>query len=253
MLVALSIVFIFYRTLDLDHLERAIYSLAKQTDLKLASELTFIDNNTAYDPEDIRAVVEPHFQEPFVTYHFLKHGDDSRRHSWSANYGIRAAVNDTVFFTRADYILMEDCLERMAEEAMKREPSFISGWCWQMAAKRQDDSNTPKMYDHEPVYEAYGWRTDVRFLLQHRWAHCFHETDQDAGVYVTTKEAMQIGGWYDEAMIHFGYQQSTLQRRMARANVRMYAIPDYLFCHQHHEADRNFARALQEFHSSKGG
>jgi len=244
----LSIVFVFYQTLDLGHLERAVYSLTKQTALDRASELVFVDNNTHYEPDEIRAVVEPHFQEPFVKYHFLKHGDSSRRHSWSANYGIQAAVNELFFFTRADYILMEDALERMADKAGENPLSFVSGWCWQMGYDRQTE-----MTETEPPYEAYAWRTNARFLLQYPYAFRFHETDQDAGTYVTSKAAMGKGGWYDEAMVHFGYQQSTLQRRMRAAGVEMRAIQDYLFCHQHHEADRNFVRALQEYRQSKGG
>lgn len=243
----LSIVFTFYRTLDLTHLERALYSVSRQEGLcELADELVFVDNNTVYEPGEIRSVVELYFQEPFVSYHFMKHGDSTRRHSWSANYGIRAARNERVFFTRADYILMEDCLYKMAAQAEGL--SFVSGWCWQMGYDRQAESTeTP------PPYEAYGWRTNVRYLLQYPYAFEFPETDQDAGVYVTSREAMEKGGWYDEAMINFGYQQSTLQRKMRKAGVKMWAIPEFLFCHQHHEADRDFDRARKEYNQSRGG
>lgn len=245
----LSLVFIFYRTLDLDHLERAIYSLARQTGLGLASELVFVDNNTAYEPEAIRAVVEPHFQEPFVKYHFLKHGVDSRRHSWSANYGIRAAANEDFFFTRADFILMEDCLERMAMTAREsQQPALATGWGWYLA-RSADEAGL-----HIDVpYEDYDWRNNVRALLQYPSSLRFHDTALDAGVFVTSKAAIELGGWYDEAMINFGFQQSTLQRHMSNAGVYMVAIEDYLFCHQHHAADRNFERAWDEYIHSRGG
>jgi hypothetical protein len=244
----LSIVFTFYQTLDLDHLERALYSLSRQTELGRADELVFVDNNTVFHPDEIRAVVEQYRIPMRLSYHFQKHGNPDRRHSWSANYGIRAADNEMFFFTRADYILMEDALERMTDECAGEGLTFASGWCWQMACER---GGTP--YEAVPSYEAYAWRRNVRFLLQHTHAHRFHETDKDAGVFATTKEAIALGGWYDEAMISFGYQQSTLQRRMRNAGVCMTAIQDYLFCHQHHEADRDFNRAHAEYVNSRGG
>ena len=251
----LSIVFTFYRTLDLNHLERAITSLAKQTIWPLndpKDELLFVDNNTEYDEADIRGVIEPHFKYPFLNYHSCKHGDPNKRHSWSANYGIRHARNSKIFFTRADYILMEDAIEKM--DAIWKEGRFVSGWCWQMGCKRQEVADRLCLvYDKDPEYESYAWRSNVRNLLQHPNAHSFPETDMDAGTYMTSKAAMKVGGWYDEAMIGFGYQQSTLQRRMAEGGIAMMVVPEYLFCHQHHEAERDFDKALQEYRNSRGG
>jgi len=244
----LSIVFTFYRTLTLEDLERATYSLVHQERLhELADEIVFVDNNTLYEPVEILEVTEPYFRSFPVRYHFEKHGDSDKRHSWSANYGIRAARNERVFFTRADYILMEDCLWKMAEAAGEG-LNFVSGWCWQMGYDQQAQSTeTP------PPYEAYAWRTNVRWLLQYPYAFKFHQTHEDAGVFATCKEAMEKGGWYDEAMINFGYQQSTLQRRMRQAGVKMWALQEYLFCHQHHEANRDFRLAQEEYNRSRGG
>ena len=245
----LSIVFTFYRTLDLKHLERALCSLSMQTALDQATELVFVDNNTNYAPVEIENVVREYEELlPEVKYHFMKHGQSDRCHSWSANYGIRAAENDLVFFTRADYILMEDCLERMLAGMRDEQMAFMSGWCYQMACQRGGEP-----YEMEPPYEAFGWRDNVRNLLLWPHAHLFHETDKDAGTYLTTRTAVAAGGWYDELMVSFGYQQSTLQRQMSNAGVRMEAIQEFLFCHQHHEADRDFARARHEYMRSRGG
>jgi GT2 family glycosyltransferase len=244
----LSIVFTFYQTLDLNHLERAVYSLAQQVELgEIADELVFVDNNTVYHPDQIREIVEQHHW-PRPSYHFQKHGDNNRRHSWSANYGFRAAANEFVFFTRADYILMEDALKRMSEEAGDNPKSFVSGWCYQMGYDRQGITT-----DTEPPYEAYAWRTNTRYLLQYPYAHEYPETQLDAGVFVTSKTAMDLAGWFDEAMISFGYQQSTLQRQMRSKGIRMVAVQDFLFCHQHHEATRDFAQARREYNNSRRG
>lgn len=248
--LVLSIVFTFYKTLDLDHLERAMYSLSRQTALCRASELVFVDNNTEYSEAEIKAVVESHFQEPFVKYHFCKHGNDDRRHSWSANYGIRAATNDLFFFTRADYILMEDALEQMVDEWAKRKPALVSGWRFHMGAAPA--GCVPGTPIDEPAYESYGWREDARFLLQGRRAS-FYNSHQDAGVFVTTRTAIALGGWYDEAMIGFGYQQSTLQRHMWREDIAMIVVPEFLYLHQFHEAERDFTKAHEEYNNSKGG
>lgn len=244
----LSIVFVNFQTLTPEHMERALFSLTRQTRLDLADELVFVDNNTWYDVSILKPIVDA-FDWPFpVHYHWCKHGKPNRRHSWSANYGIRAAQNEFVFFTRADFILAEDAMEQMTAANGGDELIFVSGWSCRVGVGRESE-----IISADPVYEAYAWRTNVRWLLQAPDAHDFFAADLDAGVFLTSKAAMDLGGWYDEAMVGFGFQQSTLQRHMRNAGVKMVCIQDYLFFHQNHGATRDFDISWAEYRQSRGG
>ena len=54
-------------------------------------------------------------------------------------------------------------------------------------------------------------------------------------------------------MTAWGYQQSTFQRALGRVGVSCDVVPDYLFAHQHHYAERDFVRAQREYQQFGGG
>jgi hypothetical protein len=121
---------------------------------------------------------------------------------------------------------------------------FVSSWCWQMAYDREAQ-NIPEMVD----IEQYNWRTlGMPALLSHPYGFKFHETDQDAGVWLCPKAVLANAGWMNEKLSSWGYSQSTFQRQIRhRSNAQFKVIQDYLFAHQHHQADRDFARARREY------
>ena len=245
---SVSICFVFFRGMNLEHLDAAWYSLSKQ-DLAHVNAVYFLDNNTTYSVKEISTVLWRYpFWKPgqlFSTYD--KHDNPLRTQSWSVNTVCQQAAGPWVFFTRADYILAFDALARMRAEILDRptwdQRRFVSGWCWQMAYDRE-----AKNIDANIDIEQYGWRErGMPALLEHPYAFRFHETDQDAGVWFTAKDYLAEAGWMNEKLTSWGYQQSTFQRALRNNGITCSALPDYLFAHQHHYAVRDFDKARREY------
>lgn len=249
----IDIAFTFFRSLDLTHLDAAWYSVSKQ-DFSNVGAVYVLDNNTEFSEASIDEVLHRYELPVPVIVITAKHGDTSLTQSWSVNTVVKACEEEWVFFTRADYILAFDCLARLKIEAILRtgagEKPFVSGWCWQMAYDRE-----AKNIDAHIDIEQYGWRErGMPALLEHPYAFRFHETNLDAGVWLTQKQWIADAGWMNEGMTSWGYQQSTFQRALVgRAGVTCVALQDYLFAHQHHAAVRDFAKASAEYNAHGGG
>lgn len=243
-----SICFVFFRGMNLEHLDAAWFSLHKQ-DFLHVERVYFLDNNTDYTEFEINAVLK-RYERADVEYvkEFAKHGDLTRTQSWSVNRVCQMPPLDTwILFTRADYILAFDALKRMRAQVLEQptwdQRRFVSGWCWQMAYDRE-----AKNIDANIDIEQYGWRQrGMPALLEHPYAFRFHETDQDAGVWFTKQSYLAEAGWMNEKMTSWGYQQSTFQRALRGIGITCSAIEDYLFAHQHHYAVRDFAKAQDEY------
>lgn len=239
----IDICFVHFRGLSLAHLDAAWYSLSKQ-DFSNVAAVRFLDNNSADSPEDIAIVLNRH-PVSSVNVDYAKHSDPRRTHSWSVNHVTRSVPADHwIFFTRSDYILSFDCLARLRSAA--EDPRlFLSGWCWQMAYDREA-RNIDALVD----IEQYGWRDKgMPALLQHPYAFAFQETHLDAGVWLTSKRNILRVGGMNEGLTSWGYQQSTFQRALVNAGAVCRTLPEYLFAHQHHYAERNFQRAREEYDS----
>ena len=240
----LSIAFTFYPTLDLEMLEKSVYSLTLQTALDRVSELVFVDNNTTYEPDEIRAVVEPYFQEPFVKYHFLKHGIPTRQECWSANYAIEQCENDRYVYAHGDLILTEDAIEKMDDACIGN--VWVTGYICLL--------NHPiSMQATNKSYEDFDWRENTRNLFAYPVAHVFKGALLAPTLYVCTKGAWEAAGRYDEGMIHWGVQQSVFVRHLEQHGTRLIEIPESLCFHMEHPADRDVDRAMVEYHASRGG
>jgi hypothetical protein len=248
----IDVCFVHFRSLNLVHLDAAWYSLSRQG-FEGVRSIQFLDNNTPESEEEIREVLSRYEMPVPITMEFAKHGDSSRTQSWSVNHVCRdMARGPDIFFTRSDYILAFDCIQRFRHHIADQPPlqkTFCSGWCWQMAYDR-DAQNIDANVD----IEQYDWRTHgMEALLKHPYAFRFHETDLDAGVWMTRKSFLEEAGWMNENLVSWGYQQSTFQRFLGRNNVHCIAIQDYMFAHQHHYAVRDFALASAEYSQHGGG
>lgn len=241
-----SVCFVYFKTLALQHLDAAWYSLSKQ-DFSQVNHVYFLDNNTDDDLFAIQEVLNRYPLPVPVIFCSDKHGRSDRTQSWSVNRVCQMAQGPIIFFTRADYILAFDALALMVDRvrnslAFDFKP-FVSGWCWQMAYDREA-ANLNEFVD----VEQYGWREGgMAALMQHPYAFRFHETDRDAGVWCTLKAYLAEAGWMNEKLTSWGYQQSSFQTDLQRAGVRCEAIQDYLFAHQHHWAPRDFTKANEEY------
>lgn len=250
---AIDIAFVYFRTLNLTHLDAAWFSVSKQ-DFTNVRSIQFLDNNTLDTEEEIRAVLARYEMPVPVNMEFSKHGDERRTQSWSVNHVCRDMCEGPyIFFTRADYILAFDCLQRFRDHCYQMESrgqkTFISGWCWQMAYDREAQN-----IDANVDIEQYNWRErGMEALLEHPYAFRFHETCLDAGVWMSKKDHLEAGGWMNENLVSWGYQQSTFQRMLGRANVFCQNLDGYCFAHQHHYAERNFDVAGAEYSQFGGG
>jgi hypothetical protein len=244
-----SVAFVFFRSTDLSHLERAWYSLSQQ-DFTGVGEVIFYDNNTEFTEEEMVPVLMRHSMPVGVHLRADKHGDPTRTHSWSVNRSCQLATHPLVLFMRSDYLLTRDCLQSLRGEYLRSErPVFVSGHCYQTAYDREAQPLPPVDLD------AYPWRTEgAEILPGYVPGFCFHETDQDAGVWLAAKASMEAAGWMNEKLTAWGYQQSTFQRALRRTGTECVTIPRYLFVHQQHGfTSRDFVLARQEYDQYGGG
>jgi len=165
----ISLCFVHFRTLSLQHLDAAWFSLSKQ-DFTGVQEVCFLDNNTDDSPAAITAVLDRYPLPVPVFTRFAKHGDPTRTQSWSVNSVCQWAGGPWLFFTRSDYILAFDCLQKMRDQILLRPTwdhrRFVSGWCWQMGAD-EALTNAETFVD----VERYGWRErGMMALLEHPYA-----------------------------------------------------------------------------------
>lgn len=246
----IDIAFIFFRTLRLEHLDAAWYSLSRQ-DFTGVQSVQFLDNNTEYTEAEIEAVLVRYPLPVPLVIHYAKHGDPTKTQSWSCNKAVSLCSADWVFLMRADFLIDDDCLARFVESRdlfsmMSGDRSFVTSWCQQMG---YDDalSNTDALAAY--TLPDAPWRTDpkgLKGLVGTVPSHMFQSTDKDAGVWLIKRELVSEVGGLNERMSSWGYQQQVFQRALMRAGVQIIVIPDYLFHHQHHYAVRDFEQAARE-------
>ena len=255
--MTINVCYVHFRGLSLLHLDASLFSLSKAIERHPVRTVHVLDNASGHWPMDVEAQVRTNLRTVPVSFQSWQQPDVRRTHSWTVNHLCRDRAHDAdwIFFLRSDYIVAFDVLEQLASLALAvrvtgRKP-FVSGWCWQMGI----DEALSNIDAHVDI-ERYGWRTSTRgldALQQHPYAHRFHQTQHDAGVWLTRREYLAAAGWMNEAMTAWGYQQSTFQRALGRVGVSCDVVPDYLFAHQHHYAERDFVRAQREYQQFGGG
>lgn len=244
----IDIGFIFFRTLGLEHLDAAWYTLSRQ-DFTDVSRVYFLDNNTAFDWRDIELVLQRYKLPVPYTAAYHKHGDNTKTQSWSVNEMGRTGIEPWLFLTRADFLLDDDCLSKFRAERDRRGDDwrgFVTSYCHQCGYDDQL-SNTDALAPYSLPDAA--WRTDPRgakSLFGTVPAVHFTNTHLDAGVWLIKRELMAEAGGLNEKMISWGYQQQAFQRALVRIGTEIVQVPEFLFHHQHHWAPRDFAQAAAE-------
>lgn len=251
MTLPISACFVFFKSTNLTHLDAAWYSLSRQR-MEFVEEVRFLDNNTEFTSKEILEVLarytlaRPDGSLVPLSLNYVKHGDDAKTHSWSVNQVCRPATADYIFFTRSDYLLDFAALDQMYHQEVDHGGNvFISGHCYQMAYDRG-----MKPYPSFDI-ENHRWRQyGPRVFVDRVPGYTFHETDQDAGVWLCPKGAMERAGWMNEGMSSWGYQQSTFQRALKCIGTPSRAVPRHLFFHMAHDfapGSRDFDRARLEY------
>lgn len=233
-----SLVFSFFRTLSLVHLERSLYSLSKQIVACPPKDFVFFDNQSNFNPDEIMAVVAKHFDVNQWVFYFCRHDGSGRTLSWANNSAIRLARCETFIFCRADFIYDFRFLEKMLL-AYKNEPmSYVTSWMYGMPDKG---------------LEQFGWRNNPQNLLANSGFRPERVSQIDGPTFCTSKIAMNAADWYDETLIGWGLDQQDLQQQMIRKGVQFKVYEEYLYFHQGHEVDagqRDLVRAQEVWKKS---
>lgn len=215
-----SLVFSIFKGLSLKHLEKSLYSLSRQT--VKADDYILFDNNSGLDQVAIMQIVSRFFDAKDWTYYFAHHDGDGKTLSWANNRAIRLATHDTFVFTRGDYIYDFHFCERMIRLHAGNPMSYATAWMWGMA---------------EADLEIFGWRENPQRLLAHsEGARPERNSHIDGPTFVTSKQAMDSAGWYDETLVGWGFDQQDLQTHMASSGVKMVVIEEFLYFHMDHPA-----------------
>lgn len=251
-----SLVYTFFRTLTLAHLERSIYSISRQT--KLPDDLVFFENNTDFSEGEIMAVVAKHFDPARWRFYFNKHGDPRKTSaSWCQNNAIKLAKHEVFILGKADLIYDFNFCNRLVETFAyhshygNQPMHFATSHLMQMGYLSEASHEA---VDHAADLEPLNWREDVQRLhANNKHAQYHTHTVNDAPSFCTTKAAMAAVDWYDEDLIGWGFWQLSLQADMQAKGVQFYVIPECLMFHMLHQiegSDRCLQKAQAEFNQS---
>jgi len=252
-----SLVYTFFRTLSLAHLERSLYSMSKQT--VQPDELIFFENNTDFSEEQIKAEVAKYYDLARWKFHFNKHKDPRKTSaSWCQNHAIKLASHEVFILGKADLIYDPTCCEKLVStfayhSHYGNQPlNFSCCYIMQMAYHSQAGH---EVVDHAADLEPLNWREDVQRLHQNTGIGCQYQKNPqgDAPSFCTTKTAMAAVDWYDEDLIGWGYWQMSLQWDMQTRGIQFHVIPECLMFHMLHSIEgpeRSQERGMVEFNSS---
>lgn len=228
-----TICFTYFKSLALANLAAALYSV-RQQDMSLVESIVVVDNDTEDSIVDIEAVIEATSFDVPIYLHSYKHSDSNKTHSWSTNIAIREVTTPWVFFTRADYLLAFDALDKFIAKAGLGHGHFIT-------------SNGCHLDVDIGECEKTNWRqTGPRFQ-----GNVFDYTLIDTGVWLARKADFDRIGGLDESLTAWGHAQTDFQYRLYASGVAFVKVPEVLFFHPLHSAPRDIELAHQQL-TNKG-
>jgi glycosyltransferase involved in cell wall biosynthesis len=226
----------YFKSLGLDNLRAALYSLRRSAGVELVDEIIVVDNATDDTQPEIAAVInEQAFPVPTRLLSF-KHDDPTRTHSWSTNVAFREARSPWVFFTRADYIVDPALLARSLQMAA----AHGAGW------KGFVTADGYHLQADVLACDVSGWRERGAHELRTLPGTAFDYTLIDTGVYLLNRETFEKVGGLDERLTVWGHAQTEFQWRIHKAHVDMARIADVLYYHPMHGAPRDLAAATAQ-------
>lgn len=224
-----TICFVYFRSLSLAHLEAALYAL-RQQDLSAVEELIVVDNNT----EDVTTGIEALVQDfPIkATVKSYKHQDASKTHAWSTNVAVRSAQTPWIFFTRADYLLAFDMVEKCFQQVRMR------GIPWHgFVTSKGCHVNMPL-----ERCEFVQWRQRGPQCLEDS-GQVYEYTCIDTGVWLSRRDTFDLVGGMNERFTAWGHAQTHFQWKLHEIGVECVRVPEVLFYHPEHGGDKDLALA----------
>jgi GT2 family glycosyltransferase len=218
--------------LTLANLAAAFYSV-RQQDLSYVKEIVIVDNGTKDPRWAIQELIDAQvFPIPVHVLSF-KHNNLAKTHSWSTNVAVRATSTPWVLFTRADYLLRFDLVKKFVEtiELTPDWNGFVTG-------------NGCHLGMDIAACEQTTWREHGPDAL--RGGSIFDYTNIDAGVWMARRDAFERVHGLDEALTAWGHAQTHFQYKMHLAGTEFVRIPEVLFYHPQHSAERDLGLAHQQ-------
>jgi glycosyltransferase involved in cell wall biosynthesis len=235
MLPQVTICFTYFKSLALANLEAALHSVYRQ-DLSGVESIVIVDNDTNDSEESVsRTVQGVGFKVP-VRFFSFKHGDATRTHSWSTNVALSMVRTPWVLFTRADYLLDFDALRKFAY-VVRGKPSDWNGFV---------TGNVYHLNIDIGACERTSWRVDGPRVLRAMPGAEADYTHIDAGVWMTRLESFDVVGGLNEKLTAWGHAQTHFQWKLSLAGVDFVRIPEVLFYHPLHAAERDIGVAHQQ-------
>jgi hypothetical protein len=228
----ITICFTYFKSLTLANFAAALYTVRRQ-DLSRVNEIVVFDNDTVDSPAVIRAEIDKlDFPVP-VRLVSDKHGDSTRAQSWSTNVNVRLTNTKWVFYTRADYLLNYDIIQKFAA-LVESKPSDWSGFIV---------SNGCHLGNTIEECELTNWREEGPDLLR---GIEYDYTLIDSGVWMLRRDAYDEVGGFDESLSAWGHAQTYFQYRLHTFGTDCVRIPEVLFRHPFHGAQRDIDLAHQQ-------
>lgn len=231
----ITISFVYFRSLTLANLSAALYSVRRQ-DFSRVKEVVVIDNNTDDTVEEIQEQISGlSFPVP-VQFFSFKHGNKEKTHSWSTNIAVRKSATEWVFFARADYLLSFDIIWRFSEVIDCNKPEwngFVTSNCYQLGVDAASCETTP-------------WREQGLRVLRRAPGNEIDYTCIDTGVWMMRRSAFDEVGGLEEGLSAWGHAQTHFQYKLYKAGVECVRIPEPLYFHTLHGAERDLGRAHQQ-------
>ena len=226
-----TICFTYFKSLTLANLAASLYSIRRQN-LTDVESIVVVDNDTLDSIQDIQAVIDQQaFPIPVQLFSF-KHGDILRKQSWSTNVTVRLAKTPWVFYTRADYLLAFDIVEKFI--ALVKERPTWNGFI---------TSNGIFLSNSVEDCEQTDWRQAGPIVLR---GVEYDYTSIDSGVWMARRDAFESVGGFVEDLSAWGHAQTLFQWKMFKAGVEFLRIPEVLFWHPFHGAERDIDQAHKD-------
>lgn len=247
-----SLVWTFFRGLSLAHAERSLFSLSKQT--IRPDEVILFSNDVQFGMDEFFAVTKQFADNPIIGHaivKFEKHGDPSKRNaSWAQNRSIQMAKHDTFINVKGDCVYAPTFCERLLRAKGPNPMAFSACHLYQMPYW-SEKGKPHEQVDHAKDLESLGWRDDIYQLNRNTDGGQLHyHALNDAPCFCTTKQAMELAGWYDENLRQWSYWELDLQGNMAKRGVQFHIIPEVLYWHlQHALPPEEGERDLQKAHA----